>query len=87
MREKIKIDAIEQHVIDCVRKLRKGSGLRQRDLANILETSASFIGNVENVQNPAKYNLKHISRLATYFEVSPKYFLPDYTTVERNDVA
>lgn len=79
MKGKVKIDPIEQHVIDIVRKLRRNKRMRQQDLASILNTSSSFIGNVENGKNPAKYNLKHISRLAEYFELSPRYFLPEYS--------
>jgi transcriptional regulator with XRE-family HTH domain len=78
MKATVKIDPIEQHVIDIVRKLRRNKRMRQQDLARILNTSSSFIGNVENGRNPAKYNLKHISRLAEYFELSPRYFLPEY---------
>ena len=73
----IKIEPIEQHVIDVIRKLRRSKNMRQEDLANIINTSTSFVGNVENVRNPAKYNLKHINAISEYFGLSPKYFLPD----------
>jgi len=73
----IKIEPIEQHVIDVIRKLRRSKKMRQEDLANIINTSTSFVGNVENVRNPAKYNLKHINAISDYFGLSPKYFLPD----------
>ena len=72
-----KLDPIEQHVIDTVRKLRVDSNLRQKDLADVLKTTTSFIGNVENSHCVAKYNLKHISVLANYFGMSPRDFLPD----------
>jgi transcriptional regulator with XRE-family HTH domain len=85
MKEKINIDPIEQHVIDIVRKLRRNKRLRQQDLAKILNTSSSFIGNVENMHNPAKYNLKHIRRLAEHFELSPKFFLPESTPPGKNE--
>lgn len=71
------LDPIEQHVIDKVIKLRKDSKMRQQDIASILHTTTSFVGNVENNRNQAKYNLKHINVLADYFGLSPKYFLPD----------
>lgn len=77
MKGKAKIDPIEQHVIDFVRKLRRNKRMRQQDLASILNTSSSFIGNVENGRNPAKYNLKHISKLAEHFNLSPRFFLPE----------
>lgn len=71
------LDPIEQHVIDKVRKLRVDGNLRQKDIAIVLNTTASFIGNVENSHCIAKYNLKHISLLAKYFGISPRDFLPD----------
>ena len=77
MKATLRIDPIEQHVIDIVRKLRRNKRMRQQDLAKVLNTSSSFIGNVENGRNPAKYNLKHISKLAEYFDLSPRYFLPE----------
>jgi transcriptional regulator with XRE-family HTH domain len=67
---------IEQHVIDTVIKLRLEKKLKQKDIAEILQVSLSFIGNVENPNNPAKYNLNHISQLAEFFELSPHQFLP-----------
>lgn len=72
----MKLDLIEQHVIDFVRKLRADRKLRQEDIAFIIGVKASFIGNVENISNPAKYNLKHINIFADHFGLSPKDFLP-----------
>lgn len=77
MEKMANIPPIEQHVIDFVRIIRVKNKLRQQDIAAILNTSTSFIGNVENFQNPAKYNLKHINMLANYFNISPKSFLPE----------
>ena len=68
---------IEQYVIDYVYKLRIQQKLRQEDLAYVINTKPSFIGNVENKSHPAKYNLKHIDKLADHFGLSPKDFLPD----------
>lgn len=76
MEGKVKLDLIEQHVIDFVRKLRADRKLRQEDIAFIIGVKASFIGNVENLSNPAKYNLKHINVFADHFGLSPKDFLP-----------
>jgi len=76
MEDKAKLDLIEQHVIDFVRKLRADKQLRQEDIAYIIGVKASFIGNVENLSNPAKYNLKHINIFADHFGISPKDFLP-----------
>ncbi|RZJ86506.1 MAG: XRE family transcriptional regulator, partial [Chryseobacterium sp.] len=67
---------IEQYVIDFVRELRTKQKLRQEDIAYILDVKASFIGNVESTSNIAKYNLKHINKLADHFGMSPRDFLP-----------
>lgn len=70
------LDPLEQHVIDFIHKLRLDNHMNQSDLGHIINTSTSFIGNVENRNNPSKYNLKHIHLFATYFGLSPKSFLP-----------
>lgn len=70
------MEEIEQYVIDYVKRLRTQKGLRQEDIAFILEVKPSFIGNVESTSHPAKYNLKHINKLADHFGLSPKDFLP-----------
>lgn len=71
------IHPIEQHVIDVVTKLRLERKLKQHHLAEIIQTGNSFIGNVENPRNPAKYNFKHINSLAAYFDLSPRFFFPE----------
>jgi transcriptional regulator with XRE-family HTH domain len=76
MDKKVKLAAIEQHVVEKVKKLRLENNLRQSDIASVLSKTTSFIGNVENRNNPAKYNLKHINLLAEYFNLSPRYFVP-----------
>jgi len=59
-----------------VRKLRYERKLKARDIAKVINTTVSFIGNVENVANRAKYNMKHINAFAIYFQVSPQLFFP-----------
>lgn len=68
---------IEQYVIDVVRKKRIEKGWSQKELAYEMDLSIGFIGNVENPQLRAKYNLNHINTLARVFECSPKDFLPE----------
>ena len=70
------MDYIEQYVIDKVLNLRLQKKLSQKELGDILNVSSSFIGNVESLNNPAKYNLKHIAMLSTYFKLTPKFFIP-----------
>ena len=68
---------IDQFVIDMVRQKRIEKNMSQRDMANLIGLSASFIGDIENPNSRAKYNLNHINELAKIFDCSPKDFLPD----------
>jgi transcriptional regulator with XRE-family HTH domain len=68
---------IEQFVIDIVREKRKERKWSQKELAYRLDVSIGFIGDVENPNYRAKYNLNHINELAKVFECSPKDFLPE----------
>lgn len=73
----IKPSKIEQYVIDYVIQLRKREMLSQSDIATIIDTKRTFVANVENINNRAKYNLNHIDKLADYFGLSPRDFLPE----------
>jgi transcriptional regulator with XRE-family HTH domain len=68
---------IEQYLIDTVKTKRIEKGYSQKELAYMLDVSVGFIGNVENPNYRAKYNLNHINELARIFECSPRDFLPD----------
>jgi transcriptional regulator with XRE-family HTH domain len=70
------IHPMEQYVIDSILKIRREKGLSQADIAKIINTTPSFVGNVENARSPAKYNLKHIYLIAMYLNISPQVFLP-----------
>lgn len=69
--------SIEQYLINTVKKKRIAKGYSQKDLAYLLDVSIGFIGNIENPNYRAKYNLNHINELAKIFQCSPKEFLPD----------
>ena len=77
MQEEINTSGIEQYVIDYVFKLRNEKGLSQEGIATILHVKRTFITNVENPKNRAKYNLAHIDKLADHFGLSPRQFLPN----------
>jgi transcriptional regulator with XRE-family HTH domain len=77
MKKQESITVVEQYVIDYVMKLRADKELTQQDIANIIGVSRSFIKEVESVNSPAKYNLRHINALADYFGMSPRLFLPE----------
>ena len=75
--KKAEISPIDQYVIDKVREIRKEKGISQRELANLLDMSYGFIGDVESPKEPAKYNLAHINLIAKIFKCSPRDFLPE----------
>lgn len=72
----IVVSKIDQYVIDFVKKLRDTKKISQEDIGSIIGKTSSFIGNIESPKNRAKYNLNHINKLADYFDLSPKDFLP-----------
>jgi len=84
MNEQEHISPIEQCVIDFVRDLRKSKHLSQDDIGNIIGKSKSFIGNIESMNNRAKYNLTHINLLADYFNLSPRDFLPEKVILKKD---
>jgi len=75
--KKADVTAIDQYVIDRIREMRKEKGYSQRELADLLDLSYGFIGDVESIKEVAKYNLTHINAIAKLFNCSPKDFLPD----------
>lgn len=70
------ISPIDQYVVDFVMKLRSDHKLSQTDIGNIIEVSRSYIADIENPNRNGKYNLTHINKLADYFNLSPREFLP-----------
>jgi len=68
---------IELFVISKAKALREEAKISQSELAFKLDVSNGFIGQVESVKFPAKYNLNHIDKLARIFQCSPKEFLPE----------
>ena len=59
---------IEQFVIDRVRDSRFKLKISQTSLAQLLDVSDGFIGNVESPNHRAKYNLNHLNELVRIFE-------------------
>ena len=73
---------IEQFVIDKVKEIRIDNGFSQEGIAEILDTTRGFIGQIESSKHPAKYNLNHLNILANEFKCSPRDFLPDKPILE-----
>jgi transcriptional regulator with XRE-family HTH domain len=71
-----KLSPIDQYFIDKFREMRKENNLSHTSLAYLLDMSPGYIGDAESGKRGAKYNLKHINKLAEILECSPKDFLP-----------
>lgn len=68
---------IDQFVIDRVREIRLKKGISQSELANQIDLSRGFIGDVENPHHRAKYNLNHLNKIAIAFNCSIRDFFPE----------
>ena len=68
---------IDQFVIDRVREIRLMKGISQAELANQVDLSRGFIGDVENPHHRAKYNLNHLNKIAIAFNCSIRDFFPE----------
>jgi len=76
---------LEQYIIYRVTNFRLRMRLTQGAIGRIINVSPSFVGNIENMNSPAKYNLKHLSLLADHYNLNPVYFLisdADYMKIE-----
>jgi len=74
---KQKLHPLELYVVNKVREMREERGWSQKELAEKMDVGFSFIGDIESSNRAAKYNLRHINKLAKIFNCSPKDFLPD----------
>jgi transcriptional regulator with XRE-family HTH domain len=68
---------IELYTINQSRNLRLKHGMSQSELSFKMGLSSGFIGKVESLNTPAKFNLNHLNLLAQIFDVSPQFFLPN----------
>lgn len=68
---------IDLYVANKVKQLRKESKLSQLKLAGELDVSHSFVGQIEDLNHRAKYNIIHLNKLAKIFNCSPRDFLPE----------
>ena len=67
----------DNYVVEAVRKERMAQKISQAMLSFGIGVAHSFVGQVENPNHRAKYNLNHINEIAKYLGVSPRDFLPE----------
>jgi len=63
---------LDFYIINKVKEKRLTKGYSQARLANDLGVSYGFIGKVESPKYSAKYNIKHLNKVAEIFNCSPK---------------
>lgn len=61
--------------------------MSQEDLAFLLDTTRGFVGQVESPNNPTKYNLNHLNKLAFELGCSPKDFLPNMPILDNGKMS
>lgn len=71
-------NGIEAYIIQKVKAKRIEKGISQAALADYMDVSRGFIGDVENPKSRAKYNLKHINEIAKILECTLYDFIPQY---------
>ena len=76
MVDKANPSEIELYVISRIKQLRVDAGLSQAKFAFEMDLSYGFIGQVENPNRRAKYNLNHINKAAKVFKCSVREFFP-----------
>lgn len=64
-------------IIDLVKEMRAKKKLSQDDLAEFLEVTRGYIGQIESPHTRSKYNLNHLNRLAFEMKCSPRDFVPE----------
>ena len=71
------ISAIDQYIIDAVRKERRAQNVSQAMLGAWIGVSRGFISQVESPKCDVKYSVTHLNEIAKYLGRSPKDFLPE----------
>ena len=72
------ISAIEQIVIDNVRKIRIELKYPQDKLSIDMGLNEKFIGHVESIRAKEKYNINHLNKIAELFNCSLRDFFPEH---------
>jgi transcriptional regulator with XRE-family HTH domain len=67
---------IDLFVINKIREKRKEFNISQRGIAEILNCSAGFVGEVESEKFVTKYSIHHLYLISREFECSPADFFP-----------
>jgi transcriptional regulator with XRE-family HTH domain len=67
----------EIFVIDKVRKMRLERDLTQDDIADFIDATRGFVGQVESPKSNSRYSLHHLNSIAIGMKCSPRDFFPE----------
>lgn len=70
------VSKIDRYVIKKVRERREELGYSQAALSHELETSASYVGQVESEKYRTRYSLERLNEIARILKCSLHDFLP-----------
>jgi transcriptional regulator with XRE-family HTH domain len=73
----------DQAVVDLVKAMRESKKLSQDQLAEYLDVTRGYIGQVESPLSRSKYNLNQLNRLAYAMDCSPRDFIPEQPFLEK----
>jgi predicted XRE-type DNA-binding protein len=74
----------EVEVMKLIWKIRKEKGYKQQQVADLLGVTRSYVGNIENSLQRARYTLDHINILAFYWDISPRLLIPGESIDPKN---
>jgi transcriptional regulator with XRE-family HTH domain len=74
----------EMAIVDKVATIRRERGLSQKQIADILEVTKGFIGQIESSNSPSTYSVNHLNRLAYELGCSLHDLIPSQPIVEKD---
>jgi len=69
--------AIEYEIVKQVIAMRKTRKKTQRDIAELLNVSAGYVGQVEMESSSSMYSYNQLNEIAKYLDCSMKDFMPE----------
>lgn len=73
----------QYEIILLVKAKREALELTQDDIADALDVSRGYIGQVESPNHPSRYTLDQLNTLAILMKCSPREFIPQ-TAINKN---
>ena len=70
-------NVVDWYIVNKVKEIRLEKSISQADVADHLDVSFGFIGQVESPNYRTKYKTLHLNELAKLFKCSPKDFWPE----------